>query len=55
MGVEGEVRDKPVTKPPEHLGGMEELAIKGHWGRSISCGGVPLHGGTPVDELDFRD
>jgi len=51
VGRGGEVGHKPVPKPSELRGGIERLTIKGHWGRSAGIGGVPLHGGTLVDEL----
>jgi len=53
-GGEGEVRNKPIPKPPELRGRLEELAIEGHWRWPSGSGRVSLLGSTPVDELGLR-
>ena len=55
MGGGGEVRDKPVSTPPELREGLEKLTIKGHWRRPAGYGRVSLYGSMPMDELGLRD
>ena len=51
MGGGGDVRNKPVPKPPKLGGGGENLAVQGH-GRGARGGrGVPLNRSPPVDKF----